>query len=150
MECGWLISYTNLYHLFAEHIVFSPIFGELEFRLQRWNMTYLERNWDEGTWQKLQEYYSQHKIVDLYPSSMSQTSCSWKKPSWWKSINTHTHTHTHTCIKWIPFYWFGWLIVSKLLFWISMGMFYWLLCSCGISILFIFINSFQIWQCAVF
>ena len=31
-------------------------------------------------------------MVDPYPSSMSQTSCRRKKPSRWKSINTHTHT----------------------------------------------------------
>ena len=35
-------------------------------------------------------------IQDPYLSSMSQTSCSRKKLSQWKNVNTHTHTHTHT------------------------------------------------------
>ena len=32
----------------------------------------------------------------MCPSSMSQTSCRRKRPSRWKSINTHTHTHART------------------------------------------------------
>ena len=47
---------------------------------------------DEGTWQKYPHKYSQHKIVDPNLSSLSWTSCSRKKPSRWKNINTHTHT----------------------------------------------------------
>ena len=61
-------------------------------------MTFLETEIKElgrSTWND-----NQYNIVDSYLSSMLQTSCSWKKPSRWKSINTrmqtHTHTHTHT------------------------------------------------------
>ena len=50
-------------------------------------------NRDERTWQKHPDEYSQHKIVDPYLSSMSWTSCSWKKPSRWKNINTQVHIH---------------------------------------------------------
>ena len=35
--------------------------------------------------------YNQRNIVDSYRSIMYQTSCRRKKPSRWKSINTHTH-----------------------------------------------------------
>ena len=57
-------------------------------------MTFLETEIKElgrSTWND-----NQYNIVDSYLSSMLQTSCSWKKPSRWKSINTHTHTRTHT------------------------------------------------------
>ena len=51
-------------------------------------MTYLEIE-NEGTWQKHLKRYSQHNTVEPYPSSMSQTSCSRKKPPRWKNIHTH-------------------------------------------------------------
>ena len=47
---------------------------------------------DEGTWQRHLAEYSQHKIVEPCPSSMSQTSCSLHGGR----IHTHTHTHTYT------------------------------------------------------
>ena len=85
------------------HIIFSP-FG-------RWaGVSSLEvkydifRYGDERTWRKHPDKYSQHKIVDLCPSSMSQIFCSRKKPSRWKNINIHTYTtelwfHTITYSK---------------------------------------------------
>ena len=80
------------------HIVFSPVgrragvsSSETKYDIFRYG--------DEGTWQKHPDKYSQHKIVDLYLSSMSQTSCSRKKSSQRKNINTHTHTHTRIKAK---------------------------------------------------
>ena len=58
-------------------------------------MTFLEMEMKElgrSIWNNT----SQRKIVYPYPPYMSQTSCRWKKPLRWKSINKHTHTHTHT------------------------------------------------------
>ena len=46
---------------------------------------------DEGTWQKHPAEYSQHKIIDSCPSSMSQTSCRRKKPARWNK------THARAC-----------------------------------------------------
>ena len=89
------MSYINIYHLFASQYIISflsslPTYWSFSFRgeilhFQKWRW----RNLPETL-----EWYSQHNIVDLYPSSMSQTSCRWRKPLQWKNINTkHTHTH---------------------------------------------------------
>ena len=50
------------------------------------------RNGDEGTWLKRREWSSQHNVVDTCLSSMSQTSCSGKKPPPWKPRDTHTES----------------------------------------------------------
>ena len=61
------------------HIVFSPVCTDWIFRLWKWNMTFSDMEMKElsrSPWQ-----YSQQNIVDPKISSMSQTSCSRKKPA---------------------------------------------------------------------
>ena len=98
------ISYINIYNRFAgfQYIIsFSLLFvSVLEFHLWRWNTTFLDIEMKELSRstqiQRDPDWYSQHKTVDPYLSSMSQTSCKRKKPSRWKNKDTHTHSHTHT------------------------------------------------------
>ena len=80
---------------------FSPVYQRIEASALEVKY-YIFRNKDERICQKYLEWYSQHNIVALYPSSMSQTSCRWKKPLQWKNINTK---HTHTCKQCKPEHW---------------------------------------------
>ena len=87
---GRLLSYTNIYHLSAEPYIISflssfrragvSVFGGEIRHIWKWR------------WRNLAEAPGiiQHNIVDSYPSSMSQKSCSRKKPPRWKIIHTHT------------------------------------------------------------
>ena len=47
-------------------------------------------NGDEGPWQKHMDWHSQHKIVDSYPSSMSQTSLQTEEAF---AVKEYKHTH---------------------------------------------------------
>ena len=93
---GRLISYIPIYLLFPSsyHIFFFELAGKLKFHLWRWNMTFQIRRWRNLA--DVPSKYSQHKVVDPYLSSISQTSCSRKNPSRWKNTHTHTYTHTQT------------------------------------------------------
>ena len=111
-----LHQYISSFRRALYHIAFSPVFGELEFRIRRCNMTYLEMKMkDLGAL----KWYSQHNIVDPYLWSMSQKSCSRKKPPGRKSINTHTqthtHMHTHTHVTCMSFIWRNQGLLVKLL-----------------------------------
>ena len=90
---GRLISYINIYHLFAGHqnitsfslqfvLAGGFVFGGDIWHFQIWKW----RNLVEAS-----RKYSQHKIIDLYLSSMSWTACSQSTVEEYK----HTHTHTH-------------------------------------------------------
>ena len=93
---GRLISYINIYHLFADPAVYHTFslqfFGRLELRIWRWNMIDSEMEMKEqkslvilttkDRWSELPTYVTDY----VQPEESSR----------WKSINTHTHTHTHT------------------------------------------------------
>ena len=92
---GRLISYINIYHLFADPAVYHTFslqfFGRLELRIWRWNMIDSEMEMKEqkslvilttkDRWSELPTYVTDY----VQPEESSR----------WKSINTHTHTHTH-------------------------------------------------------
>ena len=79
---SYILNVRSLIYLFtgSSNAIFSPV-G------QRAGVSSVEvkydivRHEDEGSWRKHPNKYSQHKIVDPYLSSMSQTSYSRKMPS---------------------------------------------------------------------
>ena len=87
MAHGRLISYIHIYRLFAGSSISYRILSSF---LTGWSYVFGGKHPDR---------YSQHKIVDPYLSSMYWTSCSRKKPSRWKNINTHTHKYQATIMR---------------------------------------------------
>ena len=95
-----LYQYASYFRGAIYQTVFSPLCAHWSFRL--WGyleviyMTFLEtemKKLGRSTWNDTQQ-----NIVDLYLSSMSQTSCSWKKLSRCRSIKKHTLTHTQAAV----------------------------------------------------
>ena len=83
-----------LYHLFLEHII---SYGFLSSKLRARVFVFGGKMWLFQT----RRWWNLAEITQLIfttqdrwsvPSSMSWTSCRWKKPSRWNNINTHINT----------------------------------------------------------
>ena len=91
---GRLTSYIKIYHLFVTriyHINFSPV-SELEFRLWRWNMTFLDTEMKE-----LGRSIHIHKTRSLIRAPhVCLIHLADRRSLHVGRILTHIHTHTHT------------------------------------------------------
>ena len=134
---GRLTSYIKIYHLFVTriyHINFSPV-SELEFRLWRWNMTFLDTEMKE-----LGRSTHIHKTRSLIRAPhVCLIHIADRRSLHVGRILTHIHTHTHTtqirsCHIWTLSY------IEILLFWwepcvksVQIRIFYWPVFSCSQS-----------------
>ena len=108
---GWLISYINIYHLFADpalyHIVFSPSFGRLDLRLWRWNMIDSEMEW-RNLAEARSNTHNKRSLIRT-PHICHRRRAAGRNQQVEEYKNTHTRTYTNVSnwkIKWEKIYCF--------------------------------------------